>query len=54
MSLELVFAVAALVQSVCIVGGGFYFTGRWTAILEALKSLSADHEDRIRALEQRP
>lgn len=43
--------IVQLATLVSIVGGGFYFTGRVTKTLEVLAEVSADHEDRIRAIE---
>ncbi|KKK61031.1 hypothetical protein LCGC14_3018390 [marine sediment metagenome] len=43
-----------LAQLVVVVGGGFYFTGRITKTLETLTTVTGDHEDRLRVIEQKP
>jgi len=52
--LDTVVILIAGLQGVAMVGGGFYFTGRITAVLEGLRSISADHEKRLRSLERLP
>ncbi len=44
-------AIASIVQAGAIIAGGFYFTGRVTAMLDELRRITIDHEDRLRSLE---
>jgi len=52
MDAQTVVTAVAVLQAVAIIGGGFYFTGKITTVLEELRRIGFDHEDRIRYLER--